>query len=270
VLYDLKDDDGDHVGYMAFGPFIIRRFYKKRWVCADQREVDLAPLWLADCLPRLAKRFLDDLSVQMGVSQRLLEPPNPIPPQESLEAVEAHRNRRNGSYRFLAGLRLLSVLEQPASAFLQDRPRLRYADEVADDDSEVTLLQYIAVAIETGDAAALEAIARGLKVFVQPGPKKEDWATILRSWRYTAAAVREAATEWARGVDVGALSNQDLVQRIVRAGLKIETTLESKRTHLVSARQIVAKEYHVRPSTIGKMWKRRAEVLPAGDQMLAE
>jgi hypothetical protein len=151
--------------------------------------------------------------------------------------------------------RLFAALQTPASVLLPDRPRIRYADETG---SEPTLAEYVAMAIEIGDAAALDHIATWMRQFVTRGADEADWPNILRSYRYTADALRELADHW----DQGQTGDADLIRRIQAAGLDVRTVAECRRQHKAMARRMVAREHHVSEQTIRKMWKRRATILP--------
>ena len=197
-----------------------------------------------------------------------LREPEPAPaPDPQEEAVQTHRTLRNTVARGMAGVRLLAALERPASQMLPDRPHLQVADEGCRNDP--SLLEYVAMAIESGNAAALDAIADKMRMFVKRGAKDEDWPTILREYRYTWQALHTLATEWAAGVRETELSNKDLVHRLGRASFDVRAIAEaSVRDQGAIARRLVASEQHVSPLTIAKMWKQRRQILPAEDWLL--
>ena len=115
---------------------------------------------------------------------RSLIPPSP---DEQLETTELWRKLKATISR-AAFLRLLHTLEQPVSSVLPPhRGRLPLEVDLHD---ELKFGEYLAIAIETGEAAALDTLNDWMRQSVRRGPKERDWATILRTYAYTRDALR--------------------------------------------------------------------------------
>lgn len=247
------------LGYLLLSEPAVSTWYQtsiteRDWIPHEPADGEILT-WLLETSPARALKLLDDLFWQLLIERRERELEPPPTPQEVLEATERHRIRRNARARAFAALRLRMMLRSPVSDALPNRTRVPIADEA---DSEPTLEEYIAMAIETGEAGALKDIARLMRHFVTRGAKPPDWPTILRSYRATWDALDELTHDWRAGQE----GDAPLVSRIVAAGLDVEHVAESPRQHGITARKIVGREQRVQPSTIGKMWKQRASLLP--------
>jgi len=146
------------------------------------------------------------------------------------------------------------------------KPRNEPATEQAWNESET--MQYVALAIERGETAALNDIVRWLRQNAKKGPKEYDWPTILRAYRYTAQALRAFRQRWREGL-VADDRDRSFIEGLERAQLDVRTVAEQDGGgDLTVARQVVAVQFHVSASTIAKMWKKRARILPKEDRLL--
>ncbi len=118
-----------------------------------------------------------------------------------------------------------------ASAALgSDRPKLKRADNPTLQLRELTVLEYLAVAVFTGNAGAINAVSDWLKnARVKPGNKKNDWPTIIEQFgiRRRSAHATMPTKPWGE-------INQEIAEQL-------------------------AKEFDVQPSTVLQRWKTRSQ-----------
>jgi hypothetical protein len=233
-------------------------------------DEDIAP-WVAAATRNIGFRFAPEVDLAVHLARHAEKRANrPEPqPRELLEQIAPQAKRMSQTYRGLAGIGLLNVLGLPASTVLgPDRARLDIGDTRDAGDEEPSLLQYVALAIERGEAAALDDIVRWLRQNAKKGPKQYDWSMILRTYRYTALALRAFRLRWRQGL-VADDRDRPLLERLKNAGFDIGTVAEQNPGgDFGTARQVVALEFKVKSSTIVKMWKKRATLLPKEDRLL--
>src|SRR5262249_4457024 len=120
---------------------------------------------------------------------------------------------------------------------------------------DLCLGEYMAIAVETGDALALDALERVWRSSTRDGRKeRRDWPTILQHLAAARSEVRQLmkapAGDW----------NQPIGQRLKRAKLDSKIT---ERLRNVSARDIAAdligQEQHIKPGTVLSHWSNRAK-----------
>jgi hypothetical protein len=231
--------------------------------------------WVAAATHGLAFRFGTDLDAEVDHLQyaELRAKRQRSEPQagELLNQVSSHAQRRDWRFRHLAGIGALVLLNKPVSEVLgTGRARLDLGETQGEDDAEPTFLQYIALAIERGEAAALDDVVRWMRQRARSGPKEQDWPTILRAYRYTAAALGELRRRWNDGLTAD-VRDEALRTQLEAAGLDVEAVVEQgSRSDLKVARRLVSRRFQVTPNTIAKMWKKRATVLPSGDRLLEQ
>ena len=136
------------------------------------------------------------------------------PAAEMLENIQSHVEQRDDSYHEDAGRRLAYELGRFASQV----PGLTAPELRRGESAGLSFLEYIAVAVETGDAPAIDAIEEWMRRHAKPGPKGEDWPTVLRTYRYVARAIQT----FRAGSNTEA-ADQPLLERFSRAGIDLMT-----------------------------------------------
>jgi hypothetical protein len=267
--------DDPVLGYIAIDLAAAIARYRRRLRDGRRGRVSDAQLtqWVTGATESLGFRLGPELDsaidhVEHAESRRKRRQPKA---GELLDQVTTHAQRRDWRFRHLVGIGALIVLGKPASEVLgKDRARLDIGESQDEEDPEPSFIQYIALAIERGEAAALDDIVRWMRKRARTGPKEHDWATILRAYRYTAAALGELRQRWNDGLHADARDRR-LLRDLKASGLDVRAVVEQGRARdLKIARQLVARRFHVTASTIMKMWKKRATLLPPGDRLLAQ
>ncbi len=181
-------------------------------------------IWLRD---RVEALRIDDQvrSRDQIVAQRSID--------EEREDLNAQQAARYVFGRGMAHLALLAAFEKPAADVLgPDRPRLKFGDNPEILEREPTFGAYLALAIETGNAMAIDAIRRWMTTYAKSGPKLNDWLTILERFELERRAVRAKRTD----------ATQDVIDR--------------------EAAIIVGGQFGIEPSSIIQRWKKRQEFAP--------
>jgi hypothetical protein len=243
------------------------RFLTARRLSADCATETNVGRWLKSSGFELVLHLAADLPVVLDVARceeeraERVRHDTPAPP--TIADVRKDVARRDYTYSQLCTFGLQDLFGHQVSAVLPSAPKLK---QLETDNERLDVFSYLAVAVDTGDGAAIEAILKWLKGAAKRGMNELDWITILREFSVTrreikavlkdAGRSRSGAERWARfaGTDIG---RRLAVHAFLRDELSCDGTL---RTPTDLAADLVGQEEQVSPKNLKDMWKDRRRI----------